>query len=147
MTKRFIRDKLIDFQKKIADLTFTATALQNEHIKWEKELYLELFEILDSFENVFQCLENKESEMEKSFQMAIKSFCSIYKKILRILSHRGVEQIEFPENKAIFGLCKVVETKAMPGMENEQILSVLRKGYLKKGGEVIRPAEVVTVLN
>jgi len=79
--------------------------------------------------------------------MAMKSFRSIYKKIVRLLSERGVEQIEFPGHKAVFGFCKVMGTKAVPGMENEHILSVLRKGYQKKSGEVLRPAEVITVLN
>lgn len=147
MAKEFIRHKLIDFQKKIADLSFKVASLQNGHWQWEKKLYLDLFEVLDSFENVFQSLEEKEPEWEKSAQMAMKSFRSIYKKILRLLSHRGIEQIEFPDNKAVFGLCKVVETKVAPGKQNEQIISVLRKGYIKKGGEVIRPADVITVLN
>ncbi|MEW6381391.1 MAG: nucleotide exchange factor GrpE [bacterium] len=145
--KELIRRRLIGFQKQIADLSFAFTSLQNDHRQWEKELYLELFEVLDAFENIFQSIEAKEQGWDKSARMAMQSFRSVYRKILRILSQRGVEQIEFPDNKAIFGLCKVVETKALPGKENEEILSVLRKGYRKKDGEVIRPAEVITVLN
>jgi len=147
MSKEFIRHKLIDFQKKIADLSFEIASLQKDYSSGEKALYLELFEVLDSFENVFQAVEEKEPAWDRSAQMAMKSFRSIYRKILRILSHRGIEQIEFPDNKAVFGLCKVVETKADPVKENEQILSVLRKGYRAKDGNVIRPAEVITVLN
>jgi molecular chaperone GrpE (heat shock protein) len=147
MAKEFISRKLIDFQKKIAELSFALTSLRNDRASGERALYLELFEVLDSLENVFHSIEEKEPEWDKSAQMAIKSFRSIYRKIMRILSHRGIEQIEFPDNKAIFGLCKVVETKAEPGKENEQILSVLRKGYREKDGKVIRPAEVITVLN
>ncbi|MEW5801343.1 MAG: nucleotide exchange factor GrpE [bacterium] len=147
MAREFIRHKLIHFQKQIADLSFTLTSLQNEHSRGEKELYLELFEILDSFENVFQSIEEKEAQWDRPAQMALKSFRSIYRKIQRVLLQRGIEQIEFPDNKAVFGLCKIVETKASPGQENEKILSVLRKGYKRKDGEVIRPAEVITVLN
>ncbi|MFH0926083.1 MAG: nucleotide exchange factor GrpE [bacterium] len=147
VAKKLVRNKLIDFQKKIADISFLLTSQQNEHNQREKELNLELFDILDSFENTFNLIQEKESSWEKSAQMSMKTFRSIYKKLLRVLFERGVEQIEFPANKAVIGLCKVVETRVMPGIENEYILSVVKKGYKKRTGEVIRPAEVVTVLN
>ncbi|MBN2374421.1 nucleotide exchange factor GrpE [bacterium] len=121
--------------------------MQNEHKKWEKELYLEIFEILDTFENILEGMEEKRSETNGSFDTAIKNLRAIHKKILRLLSRRGIEQIEFPGNKALFGMCKIVETKAVPNMENESIISISRKGYRKKDGAVIRPAEVITVLN
>lgn len=147
MAKQFLRKKLIDFQKRIADLSFTQTSLENEHLKWKQDLYLDLFEVLDSLENIFKSLEGKEADLEKSSKNTIKGFHSIYRKILRLLSKRGIEQIEFPGKKAIFGLCKVMETRPMPGMENEQIIAIVRNGYVERGGEVIRPAEVITVLN
>lgn len=147
MTKEYIREKLIDFQKRIADLSFSHTALQNEHMKWKLELYSDLFEVQDSLENMLKGLEEKETNPEQSSQNLIKGFRSIYMKILRLLSKRGIERIEFPENKAIFGLCKVIETRPMPGMENEQIIAIVRNGYMERGGDVIRPAEVITVLN
>ena len=145
--KQCIRYKLIDFQKKIAHLSFDIASLRREQSEGEKELYFELFEIVDSFENIYQTIENKESEWEKSVQRVMKSYRSIYKKIVRLLSERGVVEIEFPENKAIIGLCKVVDTRSDPEMENEKIITILRKGYKKESGEVIRPAEVITVLN
>jgi len=145
--KEFLRRRLIDFQKRIADLSFALASLQNDHQQWEKEFYLELFEVLDSFENIFQSIEEIEPQWDKSARAAMQSFRSIYRKILRMLSQRGIEQIEFPDQRAVFGLCRVVETKTVPGMENEHILSVLRKGYRKKNGEILRPAEVITVLN
>jgi len=57
--KQRIYEKFVTFQKKIADLSFTLTTTQNDHEKREKEFYLDLFEILDSFENVFQNVESK----------------------------------------------------------------------------------------
>ncbi len=44
--------------------------------------------------------------------------------------------------------CKVIDTKAIPNMENETILSVVKNGYMNKEENVVlRKAEVITVLN
>ena len=145
--KQYINQKLIDFQKKIADVTFTLNSLQSERDTRERELFLEIIEVLDAFENVSHTLDGKGPIEDKSAQRAVKSFQAIQKKIMRLLSRRDIEQIQFPKDKAVFGLCKVVDTKTAPEMENETILSIVRKGYKRKAGEVIRPAEVITVLN
>lgn len=145
--KEFVRQKLIDFQKTIADLSFTVLSLQNDRGKWEKGLFLEILEIVDAFENIFRNLEESEQGQDPSTQRLIKNFQSIYKKIGRLLEHQGVELIEFTDHKAVFGLCKVVDTRAEPTKPNETILAIVRQGYRKKSGEILRPAEVITVLN
>lgn len=147
MRKAYLRLKLIDFQKKIADLSHGLARSQDERRHWEKELFLEIVEIVDAFENIFHSIEGKDAIWDRSAQMALKSFSALYKRSLRFLERRGIEQIEFPENKAIFGLCQVVETKRDPNLENETIISVVRKGYKKREGEILRLAEVITVSN
>ena len=102
--------------------------------------------VLDAFENIFNSLEDKAETFDKSMRRALKSFTRIQSKIRRILEARGVEQIALPDGKAVVGLCKVVETQAVEGREEGEIISVVRHGY-RHGDRVLRPAEVITVAN
>ena len=105
---------------------------------------LELMLVLDAFENIFKNLEEKETTFEKSMRRGLKSFKGIQRKIIRILEERGVEKIEFPDGKAVIGLCQVVETRAIDGPEEGEIIAIVRNGY-RRGDRVLRPAEVITV--
>ena len=80
---------------------------------------MELILVLDAFENIFNSLEDKAETFDKSMSRGLKSFTRIQSKVRRILEERGVEQIAFPEGKAVVGLCKVVETQAVEGREEE----------------------------
>ena len=146
MTKQRLQDKLIDFQRDIIrrsqDLQSQEQAFQDR----EDHLLLELILILDAFENIFKNLEEKEAAFEKSVRRALKSFQGIQRKLLRILEEHGVEKIEFPDGKAVVGLCKVVETRAVEGLEEGQILAMVSNGYQCRD-RVLRPAEIITVAN
>ncbi len=144
MKKEQLRDKLIDFQKEIITVSRALRAKEATCQDAEDNLLLELVDILDSFENVFKNLEEKESTFDKSTQRAMKSFKAIYRKVIRILEDRGVEKIEFPDGKAKIGLCKIVETKAVEGIEDGSIISIVRNGY-RRGERILRSAEVITV--
>ncbi len=55
-------------------------------------------------------------------------------------------KVEFPENKLIVGLCEVVETQADGNKKNDEIISVVRTGYIR-GKELIRAAQIIVVKN
>jgi len=141
-----LRAKLINFQQNIVSLSRELDA-QNE-LSWQQEdgLFLELASVLDSFENVFNNLQDKEESFDKSAKRAMKSFRSIHRKLLRIMDERGVERLAFPDGKAEIGLCKVVATESRVGAEEGAIISVVRNGY-RRGDRVLRPAEVISVAN
>ena len=59
-----------------------------------------------------------------------------------------IVQMEFPDNTARMDYCEIIDTRVEPEMENQIILSVMKKGYInRKTGAVLRKAEVITVLN
>lgn len=146
MKKERLKAKLVDFQKNIVTLSRELDA-QNELSRQQEEgLFLELASVLDSFENVFTNLQEKEESFDKSAKRAMKSFRSIHRKLLRIMDERGVERLAFPDGKAEIGLCKVVATEPMVGAEEGAIISIVRNGY-RRGDRVLRPAEVITVAN
>lgn len=144
MKKERLRAKLIDFQKKIVTLSRELEARDKLSQQREDGLFLELVSVLDSFENVFNNLQDKEKTFDKSTKRAMKSFRGIYRKLLRVMDESGVERLEFPNGKAEIGLCKVIETAPMADAGEGAIISVVRNGYRRRD-RILRPAEVITV--
>ncbi len=146
--KEFLRKKFIEFQLKIDKLT---KALQEQEQAFKikgKEQDIQLFEILDAFENLNENIKDKEKGFDKTTRMLVKNIRSIQRKITRFLEENHKCRIEFPDNKAKMEYCEVVETKEKPGMENETILSVVKTGYIdRQQNIVLRKAKVITVLN
>ena len=69
----------------------------------------------------------------------IEDYCFQYKKF-------GITKIDFPENKLIVGLCKVIDTEPDNKLPNDTIIEIVRNGYIH-GKELIREAEVIIVKN
>ena len=76
----------------------------------------------------------------------INRYKTIQKKLLNLLQKFGIAKIEFPDNRLIVGLCEVVETEAANNRQNDEILSVVRNGYIR-GNELIRAAQIIVVKN
>ena len=71
---------------------------------------------------------------------------SVKTKLLNLLQKYGITKIEFPDNRLIVGLCEVVETEADGNRKNDEIISVVRGGYIR-GNELIRAAQIIVVKN
>ena len=65
---------------------------------------------------------------------------------MSVLQKHGVSKIEFPDNRLIVGLCEVVETEADKNRKNDEVISIIRNGYIR-GKELIRPAQIIVVKN
>ncbi len=146
--KKFLKEKFIGFQTKIAELTHALQEQEDSYLAREKDLYLNLFEVLDAFENLDRTIQAKESRFDKTTGRLAKNIRSIQKKLIRLLKTCHIIQIEFPDNMAGMDYCKVVDTQEVADMANETILSVVKNGYIDKKKEIIlRKAEVITVMN
>ena len=146
--KDFLRKKLIAFQLKIADLSHALTEQENAFHLREGELFTGLFEVLDAFENVEGTIKAKEDGMDKTARGLAKNVRSIRKKLVRLLKANDVVKMEFPNNRAGMGSCKVVDTRVSDTLEDETILEIVKNGYVNQDkGKVLRKAEVITVLN
>ncbi|NNJ83570.1 MAG: nucleotide exchange factor GrpE [Gammaproteobacteria bacterium] len=144
MSKQHLNDKLITFQRTIIDLEGALREEKKRASESEDEIFLALCTVLDSFENIFKSMAEKESNLDKTGRRMLKSFQAIHRKLIRILEEHGVKQIEFPEGKSIVGLCKVMETRLEIGREEGDIIAIIRNGYQSEN-RVLRPAEVITV--
>ena len=146
--KDFLREKFVEFQLRIAELTRAVHEQADTFQTRESDLYLNLFEVLDAFENLNETIQAKEDGFDKTTRGLAKTIRSIHRKLTRLLKSNHILQIEFPEKKDRMEYCKIVDTRKAANMENETILSVVKHGYIdKQQGRVLRKAEVITVLN
>ncbi|MGR0480400.1 MAG: nucleotide exchange factor GrpE [Candidatus Electronema sp. V4] len=143
-----LREKLVAFQREIAELKQQAKEREDSCLRRERELYTELFEVLDVFDNLELHLRRRPEPLDKSGHHLLNSMRAVQRKLHSLLSSRQIEPLDFPDRRAQVGQCAVVETKPAPGRENEEILAVLRRGYRDAARDlVLRKAEVVTVRN
>ncbi|WP_339134015.1 MAG: nucleotide exchange factor GrpE [Candidatus Electrothrix sp. GW3-4] len=143
-----LREKLIGFQREIAELKRIKQEQKDVAEQREQELLLGLFEVLDAFDNLEKNIQGKEGFLDKTGQRFVQSTRAIQRKLLRLLRSRHVEPLEFPDNKARMEQCRIIATEKDPVRANEEIISVEKKGYLDIAGKrVLRKAEVVTVHN
>nr|VFK79394.1 MAG: molecular chaperone GrpE [Candidatus Kentron sp. SD] len=142
--KRRLFEKLIAFQQRIIALEADLLEEKREASKKEEKMFLELCVVLDSFENIFNAMAEKEETLDKGTRRMLKSFRAVYRKLIRLLEAHGIKQIEFPNGKSEIGLCKIVETRPEAGREAGEIIAIVRNGYQSRE-QVLRPAELITV--
>lgn len=143
-----LREKLVAFQREIAELKQQAKEREETNLRHEHGLYAELFEVIDLFDTIELHLRRKPEPLDKSGHHLLNSMRAVHRKLLRLLHAHQIEPLEFPERQAHVSQCTVVETKRVPGRENEEILAVLKRGYRDAARDIIlRKADVVTVRN
>ncbi|WP_417910688.1 nucleotide exchange factor GrpE [Candidatus Electronema sp. PJ] len=143
-----LREKLVAFQREIADLKRLAKEQEEASLHREHQLFIELVEVLDVFDHLDVNLRRKAEALDKTSQSILKSMKAIQRKLLRLLSAHHIAPLDFPDRRAQPEQCVIIETRQAPGRENEEILAILKRGYVDLGrNTVLRKAEVVTVRN
>jgi molecular chaperone GrpE (heat shock protein) len=105
-----------------------------------------IIESLDTFDKVEEWLIEKELHNNEHAIKTKTRYKSIEKRLLNLLQRYGITKIEFPENRYIAGLCEVVETEVDSNRKNDEIITVVRSGYIR-GKELIRSAQIIIVKN
>ena len=106
------------------------TEVDEKYKKDKKNFLLQLIEMLDAFDRIFKNIDSKSSEIDNQTNIWLGNFRTIKKLIEKALRQFGVEPIQTPDNKAIPGFHKIIETRVVSGMENDTIIDELVKGYL-----------------
>lgn len=119
---------------------------ENEKNDLLKDLSLKIIDVIDSFEKSEEWVTENELNKIDEAQKAVSKFKIVHRKLLGLLREYGITKIEFPDNRLIVGLCEVVETEADSQKKNDEIISVIRNGYIR-GKELIRPAQIIVVKN
>jgi molecular chaperone GrpE (heat shock protein) len=137
------------FTKNLSEVNYLKNRVeQKEQEKHDlfKEIALGIIEVLDSYYRVEEGLLEKEVDKTEDGAKAIKRYATIAKKLLALLQRHGVTQLEFPESRLIVGYSKVVDTEHDANKKNDDIISIVKNGYIR-GKELIREAEVIVVTN
>jgi len=142
-----------DLEKLIIQNLQASNNLKNEVEKKEnekhdqlKDISLSIIDILDSFERVEEGLIEKGHNKDEAGNKIMSRYKSIEKKLLNLLQKNGISKIEFPDNRLIVGLCEVIETEVDNVRKNDEIISIIRSGYIR-GSELIRAAQLIIVKN
>jgi len=145
---RLLREKLIEFQREIVELRQADKERKEAAKQQEQGLLLELLEVLDAFDNLEKNIQGKEEGLDRIGRSVVKSTRAIRRKLLRLLRSRHIEPLVFPDKKARMEQCKIIATENDVTRENEEIISVEKKGYVDTERKMIlRKAEVITVYN
>jgi molecular chaperone GrpE len=130
-----------------ADSLRTTLAREAEKgLKEQKQLLLDMLEVLDGFERVFANIEPREQTAERQARAWVGNFRSVKKVLDGHLKKYTVSRIEAPDGKAIPGFHTIIETESQLDMEDGTILEETQKGYLWQG-KVLRAAHVKAVKN
>ena len=119
---------------------------ENEKHDLLKDISISIIDIVDSFERIEESVIEKEYNKIDEVNKTVSRYKTIQKKLVGLLHKHGVTKIEFPDNRLIVGLCEVVETEADSNRKNDEIISIIRNGYIR-GKELIRPAQIIVVKN
>lgn len=141
-----LEDIIIRNQQNINGLKVEVEQKENEKHDQLKEISLSIIDVLDSFERIEEGIMEKNYHEVQEAAKTMSRYKTIQKKLLNLLRKYGVSKIDFPDNRLIIGLCEVVETEVDPGRHNDEIVTVIRNGYIR-GKELIRPAQIIVVKN
>ncbi len=111
-----------------------------------KDFANSIIDVLDSFENIENSFIEKGLDRNEDVLKTMKKYQSIQRKLQLILRKNGITKLDFPENRLIQGFCEVLETQPDNTKKNDEIISIVRNGYIK-GKELIRSAQLIIVKN
>ena len=141
-----LKQLIIQNLKSTSILKNEVESKENEKHDLIKNVSLNIIDIIDSCENIDEWVtDNKYNEVDEA-RKTNSRYKTIQKKLLALLQTQGISKIEFPDNRLIVGFCEVIETEADRNRKNDEIISIIRNGYIR-GKELIRPAQIIVVKN
>jgi molecular chaperone GrpE (heat shock protein) len=110
-----------------------------------RQTFIGVIDVLDSFERIEGSIKERSTNDETALKTLMR-FKTVEKKLINLLKNYGIARLEFPDNRLIVGFCEVIETEADSKRKNDEIVTVVRNGYIR-GSELIRAAQIIVVKN
>lgn len=111
----------------------------NKERSTKKVIFLDIVEIIDDIDRIFDNDPNLRTDESKYLQI-------VRDKLDKVLGNNGVTEMQFDSNTEKYGWCQVLGTEKKDGCEEEAISKVIKKGYLVDN-KVLRMAGVIIVKN
>ena len=107
--------------------------------KYEGESFAkEILSIIDNFERAIKLDDNDLTDELSKF---LSGFKMIYTNFLNILNSKEIKEIDCKDKEFDSNFMEAVLTEKVEGIEKNQVLEVLQKGYMYKD-KLLRPAMV-----
>ena len=119
---------------KAKDLVRDYNQTDSSDLEKKEKILNELIPVIDSMERALDACEDKEDTMYKGISL-------VHKQLIDTLVKFGVEEIEAESKEFDPNLHLAVMQESVDGVEANQIVMVLQKGY-KLGTKVVRPSMV-----
>lgn len=143
---RAVKNDMIELVREVDALKTELSRTRDKARKDQRQLLLNLLDVLDGFDRVLGYIEPREQAAERQARIWVGNFRTVKKVLEHHLRDHGVVHIEAPEGKSVPGYHTVVETKEHLDLEDGTILEEQEKGYLWQG-EVLRKSLVIAVKN
>lgn len=142
-----ISDIVAQLQKAKVDLSNAIEENAKQAERKLDELFLNVINVLDVFHKAEQTIRDHQWDASDESKKCIGRFKNVEKRLMKLLDENEVQKITFPDGKAIYDLCSIVDTEPDSAQSNDTILSIEKEGYVRKGNRLLRRAEIVVVKN
>lgn len=142
-----ISDIVAQLQKERIDLSNTIEENTKKAERRLDELFLNVINVLDVFHKAEQTIHDHQWDTSEESKKCIGRFKNVEKRLVKLLDENEVQKITFPDGKAIYDLCSIVDTEPDSTQSNDTILSIEKEGYVRKSNRLLRRAEIVVVKN
>jgi len=134
------------FMRQCAELELAVSDKERQHTSKMEEFLLRLIEVLDSFEQLFQNISDKQDKIDQQTKIWIGNFRTIYRFLKSIVDEQGVIELEILDWSFNPHSHRVIGTVVDPGKPDGTIVRQIQKGYLWQD-RILRKAEVIVVRN
>ncbi len=141
-----LKEENAKLQEKILRISAESQNMQRRYTeeiarirKYEGETFAkEILSIIDNFERAIKLDDNDLTDELSKF---LSGFKMIYTNFLNILNSKEIKEIDCKDKEFDSNFMEAVLTEKVEGIEKNQVLEVLQKGYMYKD-KLLRPAMV-----
>ena len=132
--------------RQCADLELTLTEEKRQYEVKTENLLIRIIEVLDSFEQLFQNIGDRQNSIDQQTKIWIGNFRTLYRLLKSIITEQGVVELELIDWSFDPHSQRVVETVNDSEKPDGTIVKQTLKGYLWND-RLLRKTEVVVVRN
>jgi len=135
-----------ELMKQLGQARFDLTEGQRRHDSEIRGMLLELLDVMDAFDRVFENVARRKSELVGRIKRWVSNFRAIHRILRKVLKQHDVVEFECLGQEFDPNWHEVHETVKDPSRPDGWIAEVVRKGYLWRG-KLLREALTLVVKN
>jgi molecular chaperone GrpE len=141
-----VEEKIRDLIHRIAEKEAQLNETSKNRDQYLRKLFLDIIQVCDSFENLFEFLETKKEELSPDTMRVMNNFKTIHRLLQKVLKDRQVLVIKTESSYFDPHWQQILETVQDPTKEDGFVVEEINKGYIWQD-YVLREAKVKVVKN